>query len=114
MSSIGDLLAGALPEGWQDATAPTETSGPDGDETRADVPEGPAGVVLAAVSAETGIPAAELHPDLLLEEDLELWSLSLWAVVAEVERNLGLQLPDNEVAAWVSLADMLRAAKSTP
>lgn len=65
--------------------------------------------VLAAVLAETDLDPAQARADLTLTGDLDLDTLSLYAIVTSVERELRCSFADETVASWQTLGDILSA-----
>lgn len=74
--------------------------------------DSPLAKVVGAILEETGYPAEKMRPDLQLVEDLELDGLSLWSLVARLERELKITCPDAEVEGWQTVADILALASS--
>ncbi|MFT0763032.1 phosphopantetheine-binding protein [Actinomyces sp. F1_1611] len=98
MGSIADLLGGELPDEWEQSD-------------RVARQEGAREVALEAILTETNYPPEQMSPGLRLREELELDGLPLWAVVAQIERELKVTIPDREVKSWVTLADLLDAVE---
>ncbi len=72
--------------------------------------DGPEAVLRGIASELTGVPGHELDLDSPLDGTLNLTGLALWAVVAEMERGLGLVFPDSQVEEWKTLRDVLDAS----
>lgn len=74
--------------------------------------DSPLAKVVEAILEETGYPAEKMRLDLRLAKDLELDGLSLWSLVARLERELKITCPDAEVEGWQTVADLLTLASS--
>lgn len=96
MGSIAELLGYSLtPEEPGESQAPAQ----DADRIRE--------TAMAAVLEETALEPARARGDLRLVEDLDLDDLVLYAVIARIEHELGIRIPDAAVARWRTLDDLL-------
>lgn len=124
-TSIADLLGAQLPEEWRqidgsesadiETVEPTRDSAEEttavsvSDQVGQQQMATPREVVVAAVLEETEIEPTDMKLDLLLDEDLGLTGIALWAVVAQIESELDIQFVDVEVHRWETLGDLLSA-----
>ena len=118
MGSIADLLGDQLRAGLAqlvdpapdgDAVSPAQASSIDVMGESATAEERAREAAMEAVLDESGIDPADARAELTLRRDLDMDDVSLFAVVARVEREAKVQLPDAQVEAWVSLGDLLDA-----
>ena len=118
MGSIADLLGDQLRAGLAqlvdpapdgDAVSPAQASSIDAMGESATAEERAREAAMEAVLDESGIDPADARAELTLRRDLDMDDVSLFAVVARVEREAKVQLPDAQVEAWVSLGDLLDA-----
>ncbi|MBF1140680.1 MAG: acyl carrier protein, partial [Thermobifida sp.] len=66
-------------------------------------------VAMEAVLDEAELDPADARRELTLRGDLDMDDVSLFAVVARVEREAKVTLHDSQVEEWVTLADLLDA-----
>ena len=64
---------------------------------------------MQAVLDEVELEPAQARGELTLRGDLDMDDVSLYAVVARVEREAKVTLTDAQVEEWVTLADLLDA-----
>lgn len=64
---------------------------------------------MEAVLDEAELDPADARGELTLRGDLDMDDVSLYAVVARVEREAKVTLNDTQVEEWVTLADLLDA-----
>ena len=62
-------------------------------------------VVVNAVREHTSVEASQLHDGLSLE-DLDLDTLSLYAIVTAIEHELNISIEDAVIADWHSFGDI--------
>lgn len=70
-------------------------------------------LLLETVAELSGKDAADISFDDSLK-DLDIVGLSLWAVVAELERSLKIQFLDADVLDWEMLSEVIAASKELP
>ncbi|MCI6411131.1 MAG: phosphopantetheine-binding protein [Schaalia hyovaginalis] len=103
MGSIAELLGYSLlpePDAAPDDEAPRGAPAA----SKADLAREAA---MAAVLEETGLDPDEARADLTLRGDLDLDDLGLYAIVARIEHDLSLVLPDELVDSWGTLGSIL-------
>ena len=118
MGSIADLLGDQLRAGLAQLVDP-DADGEAPDTAQASsVGSSSASPTAAELAREAAMEAvldeAELDPaqargELTLRCDLDMDDVSLYAVVARVEREAKVTLNDSQVEEWVTLADLLDA-----
>lgn len=64
-------------------------------------------VAMEAVLEETGLDPEAARADLTLQGDLDLDDLGVYAIVARIEHDLSLVLPDDVVESWETLGALL-------
>ena len=107
MGSIADLLGDQLRAGL------AQLVDPDASDEAPDA--APASSESAAETAqdrardEAELDPADARGELTLRGDLDMDDVSLYAVVARVEREAKVTLNDTQVEEWVTLADLLDA-----
>ena len=115
MGSIADLLGDQLraglaqlvdPDASDDAPGASPASSDSTVETARDRAREAA---MAAVLDEAELDPASARGELTLRGDLDMDDVSLYAVVARVEREAKVTLSDASVEQWVTLADLLDA-----
>ncbi|MEZ5305868.1 MAG: AMP-binding protein [Pyrinomonadaceae bacterium] len=72
-----------------------------------DLLESASGRLLSSLIASQKGAVSELHPDMNLEIDLRLDSLSRAEIVAGLEQNLGTELPEDEIAVAFTFRDVV-------
>ena len=111
MGSIADLLGDQLRAGLAqlaDAEAAPEDDAPSsGVERASDASERARVIAMEAVLDEAEIDPVRVRGRDSLRGDLDLDDISLYALVARIEREAKVTLADAEVEAWVSLSDLL-------
>ena len=118
MGSIADLLGDQLRAGLAqlvDPEAPDEAPGEapaSAQERASDACERARMIAMEAVLEEVEIDPALVRGQDTLREDLDMDDISLYAVVARVEREAKVTLADAAVEEWVTLADLLDAVSS--
>lgn len=68
--------------------------------------------VIDIVSRVTRVPAAEIGPTTNLKTELNVDSLQGLQIVAEVESELGVRVPDEEVDFYTSIDSIVAMVKS--
>jgi len=115
MGSIADLLGDQLRAGLAqlvDPEAQDESAGAAPASSAASVETTQDRVREAAMEAvldEAELDPADARGELTLRGDLDMDDVSLYAVVARVEREAMVTLSDSKVEEWVTLADLLDA-----
>ena len=115
MGSIADLLGDQLRAGLAqlvDPEASEETPGaaPASSETPVETAQDRVReAAMEAVLDEAELDPAQARGELTLRGDLDMDDVSLYAVVARVEREAKVTLNDSQVEEWVTLADLLDA-----
>mgnify|MGYP000945400105 FL=1 len=115
MGSIADLLGDQLraglaqlvaPEAQDESAGAAQASSDASVETAQDRAREAA---MEAVLDEAELDPADARGELTLRGDLDLDDVSLYAVVARVEREAKVTLSDAQVEQWVTLSDLLDA-----
>ena len=115
MSTIGDRFAdlaalfggeGEAPSEDQPGAAPT----PEGEEAGTSTNGG----VLITALEDLGIKVDEGDFEADLQADLDLQGLALWALVAELERQVGRSVADSTARSWTTLNDVLTWMDTPP
>lgn len=115
MGSIADLLGDQLRAGLAqlvDPEAQDESAGAAPASSAASVETTQDRVREAAMEAvldEAELDPADARGELTLRGDLDMDDVSLYAVVARVEREAKVTLNDSQVEEWVTLSDLLDA-----
>ena len=115
MGSIADLLGDQLRAGLAqlvdpDASDEAPSAAPTSSETAVETAQDRAReAAMAAVLDEAELDPADARGELMLRGDLDMDDISLYAVVARVEREAKVTLSDALVEQWVTLADLLGA-----
>lgn len=115
MGSIADLLGDQLRAGLAQLVDPDASDeAPDGaaasSESAAETAQDRAReAAMEAVLDEAELDPADARGELTLRGDLDMDDVSLFAVVARVEREAKVTLHDSQVEEWVTLADVLDA-----
>lgn len=115
MGSIADLLGDQLRAGLAqlvDPEAQDESAGAAPASSDASVETTQDRVREAAMEAvldEAELDPADARGELTLRGDLDMDDVSLYAVVARVEREAKVTLNDSQVEEWVTLSDLLDA-----
>ena len=115
MGSIADLLGDQLRAGLAqlvDSEASDEAPGAapaSSDSTVETARDRAREAAMEAVLDEVELDPASAHGELTLRGDLDMDDVSLYAVVARVEREAKVTLSDALVEQWVTLADLLDA-----
>ena len=115
MGSIADLLGDQLRAGLAqlvDPEAQDESAGAAPASSDASVETTQDRVREAAMEAvldEAELDPADARGELTLRGDLDLDDVSLYAIVARVEREAKVTLSDAQVEQWVTLSDLLDA-----
>lgn len=115
MGSIADLLGDQLRAGLAQLVDPDAS-----DEVPGAAPASSESAVATAqdrareAAMEAVLDEAELDPadargELTLRGDLDMDDVSLYAVIARVEREVKVTLNDAQIEQWVTLADLLDA-----
>ena len=115
MGSIADLLGDQLRAGLAQLVDPDASDeAPDAAavsfESAAETAQDRAReAAMEAVLDEAELDPADARGELTLRGDLDMDDVSLYAVVARVEREAKVTLHDSQVEEWVTLADLLDA-----
>ena len=115
MGSIADLLGDQLRAGLAqlvDPEAQDESAGaaPASSDASVETAQDRAReAAMEAVLDEAELDPADARGELTLRGDLDMDDVSLYAVVARVEREVKVTLNDAQVQEWVTLADLLDA-----
>lgn len=118
MGSIADLLGDQLRAGLAQLVDPeTQDEAPgeapaSAQERASDVSERARVIAMEAVLDEVEIDPALVRGQDTLRKDLDMDDISLYAVVARVEREAKVTITDAAVEEWVTLADLLDAVSS--
>ena len=115
MGSIADLLGDQLraglaqlvdPDASDEAPDAASASSESAVETAQDRAREAA---MEAVLDEAELDPADARGELTLRGDLDMDDVSLYAVIARVEREVKVTLNDSQIEQWVTLADLLDA-----
>ena len=115
MGSIADLLGDQLRAGLAQLVDPDASDEAPGaapassDSTVETAQDRAREAAMAAVLDEAELDPASARGELTLRGDLDMDEVSLYAVVARVEREAKVTLSDALVEQWVTLADLLGA-----
>ncbi len=115
MGSIADLLGDQLRAGLAQLVDPDASDEAPGaapassDSTVETARDRAREAAMAAVLDEAELDPASARGELTLRGDLDMDDVSLYAVVARVEREAKVTLSDALVEQWVTLADLLGA-----
>ena len=115
MGSIADLLGDQLRAGLAQLVEPEASNeAPGAAPASSDAPDETAQDRAREAAMEAVLDEAELDPadargELTLRGDLDMDDISLYAVVARVEREAKVTLNDASVEQWVTLEDLLDA-----
>ena len=115
MGSIADLLGDQLRAGLAQLVDPDASDEVPGaapassDSTVETARDRAREAAMAAVLDEAELDPASARRELTLRGDLDMDDVSLYAVVARVEREAKVTLSDALVEQWVTLADLLGA-----
>ena len=115
MGSIADLLGDQLRAGLAqlvdpDASDEAPGAAPASSDSTVEIARDRAReAAMAAVLDEAELDPASARGELTLRGDLDMDDVSLYAVVARVEREAKVTLSDALVEQWVTLADLLDA-----
>ena len=115
MGSIADLLGDQLRAGLAQLVDPDTSddapgAAPASSESRVDTAQDRAReAAMEAVLDEVELDPADARGELTLRGDLDMVDVSLYAVVARVEREAKVALADAAIEEWVTLADLLDA-----
>ncbi|WP_454899937.1 phosphopantetheine-binding protein [Actinomyces sp.] len=117
MGSIADLLGDQLRAGLaqlvdpateDDAPEDTQASSIDAGES-VSTPDRAREAAMEAVLDEADLAPADARAELTLRGDLDMDDVSLYAVVARVEREAKVALTDAQIEEWETLGDLLDA-----
>ena len=115
MGSIADLLGDQLRAGLAqlvdpDASDEAPGAAPASSESTVETAQDRAReATMEAVLDEAELDPADARGELTLRGDLDLDDISLYAVVARVEREAKVTLSDAQVEQWLTLSDLLDA-----
>ena len=115
MGSIADLLGDQLRAGLAqlvdpDASDEAPGAAPASSESAVDTAQDRAReAAMEAVLDEVEVDPALVRGQDTLRKDLDMDDVSLYAVVARVEREAKVTLNDSQIEQWVTLADLLDA-----
>ena len=119
MGSIADLLGDQLRAGLAqlvdpDASDEVPGAAPASSESAVETAQDRAReAAMEAVLDEAELDPADARGELTLRGDLDMDDVSLYAVVARVEREANVTLNDAQIEQWVTLADLLDAVSDT-
>ncbi len=115
MGSIADLLGDQLRAGLAqlvdpDASDEVPGAAPASSENAVETAQDRAReAAMEAVLDEAELDPADARGELTLRGDLDMDDVSLYAVIARVEREVKVTLNDAQIEQWVTLADLLDA-----
>ena len=115
MGSIADLLGDPLRAGLAqlvdpDASDEVPGAAPASSESAVETAQDRAReAAMEAVLDEAELDPADARGELTLRGDLDMDDVSLYAVIARVEREVKVTLNDAQIEQWVTLADLLDA-----
>ena len=115
MGSIADLLGDQLRAGLAqlvdpDASDEMPGAAPASSESAVETAQDRAReAAMEAVLDEAELDPADARGELTLRGDLDMDDVSLYAVIARVEREVKVTLNDAQIEQWVTLADLLDA-----
>lgn len=116
MGSIADLLGDQLRAGLAQLVDPaTEDDAPEGaqassiDGEYVSTQDRAREAAMEAVLDEADLAPADARAELTLRGDLDMDDVSLYAVVARVEREAKVALTDAQIEEWETLGDLLDA-----
>ena len=115
MGSIADLLGDQLRAGLAqlvdpDASDEMPGAAPASSESAVETAQDRAReAAMEAVLDEAELDPADARGELTLHGDLDMDDVSLYAVIARVEREAKVTLNDAQIEQWVTLADLLDA-----
>ena len=113
MGSIADLLGDQLRAGLAqlvdpDASDEAPGAAPASSESAVDTAQDRAReAAMEAVLDEADLDPVDARGELTLRGDLDMDDVSVYAVVARVEREVKVTLNDAQIEQWVTLADLL-------
>ena len=102
MGSIAELLGYSLTPEEPEETRAREQE--DSDRIRE--------TAMAAVLEETSLAPEAARADLRLVDDLDLDDLVLYAIIARIEHELRIQIPDVAIVKWTTLEDLLAGVEA--
>ena len=107
MGTIGDLLGDALGQALASNVENTPVDAIEGAREKAQEERSVhvRSVLVNAVCAHTSVEASQLDDGLSLEE-LDLDTLSLYAIVTAIEHELHISIEDSIIADWQSFGDI--------
>ena len=115
MGSIADLLGDQLRAGLAqlvdpDASDEVPGAAPASSESAVETAQDRAReAAMEAVLDEAELDPTDARGELTLRGDLDMDDVSLYAVIARVEREVKVTLNDAQIEQWVTLADLLDA-----
>lgn len=115
MGSIADLLGDQLRAGLAqlvdpDASDEVPGAAPASSESAVETAQDRAReAAMEAVLDEAELDPADARGELTLRGDLDMDDVSLYAVIARVEREVKVTLNDAQIEQWVTLTDLLDA-----
>lgn len=115
MGSIADLLGDQLRAGLAQLVDPDTSdevpgAAPASSENAVETAQDRAReAAMEAVLDEAELDPADARGELTLRGDLDMDDVSLYAVIARVEREVKVTLNDAQIEQWVTLADLLDA-----
>lgn len=92
--------------GEQESLAPSEI------EPATETPDEVEEAVVQALLNESTVPAQQFAPELTLQEDFDLDRIGLYAVIAQIEQDLAIEIPDAEIASAHTLSDLMMVVRS--
>lgn len=108
-----DLATLAGDEDTEDKSPEVRNGGDNPSESHDDDASDPVDeAVVAALINETSVPADQFSPQLTLRTDFDLDNIGLYAVIAEIEQELAIEIPDTDIDKAVTLGDLLMVVRS--
>lgn len=104
MGSIAELLGYSLTPEDPEVATPNASLAPDEKE------EAARETAMEALLDETGLEPEDAREDFSLRGDLDLDDLSLYAIVARIEHESRVSIPDAAIDSWETLGDLLDGA----
>ncbi|WP_022868431.1 acyl carrier protein [Schaalia vaccimaxillae] len=113
MGTIAELLGYQLGEFSEDAASTTSTNLDSGTNQVLPDEEDPLGeIAMAAILRECDLEPEQARGALTLRGDLDCDELSIYAIVAAIEHEAGISLPDEQVKSWQTVDDVLKDVRS--
>lgn len=68
--------------------------------------------VIQALLAESIVPADSFAPELSLRDDFDLDPIGLYAIIAQIEQELSIEIPDREIESARTLKELIMVVQS--